>query len=465
MESFQDVLGHILARCPEVAVKKVINAYDADKSQAANIANLSSTVYKKEQHLEATTKWLKTYTAEFYPNATPLIRNMMTARNKTLIATDIVNVLSSITPTQCRTCKETYISTAAENIESTLSCLICGRKSHKNCYDKYTTDNDAGVVFLCDVCLTKIETKTIVDDEIINPSQGSDTKPESEHNKTTDLAGDHSVHLNEDTDDDHPDENDDICPLYRINSCPHGLTGKRTIDGVPCLKRHPPKCFYHTGKYGSSGCRYSDKRCRYFHPTLCENSIKLKMCLNKDCTNYHMSGTSRSYRDDKKPVEPPSRQRKQENIPPQSPPSMWNHQQTSHQPTYQPITQPSSHQPTYQPTAPPSNQQVHQNHDHGERDSFLKYLHVMKADMLSMKAEIERSVKDIVREAIAQKPSTEQVPPPQLCHMPTQHQSPQYITAENMSSAMSSAIANPLNHVHHNIQAYNQMYPGLPGQT
>ena len=34
----------------------------------------------------------------------------------------------------------------------------------------------------------------------------------------------------------------EICEEYKLLTCPHGLTGKRLIQGKPCTKFHTPRC-------------------------------------------------------------------------------------------------------------------------------------------------------------------------------------------------------------------------------
>jgi hypothetical protein len=445
MNNFDDVLGHLLARCDETDVKKVLTSYDHSKNKPANTNHLGSASFTKPM-LEATIEVLRTYSNEFYPHATTLIRSKMIARNKPQVAEDIVAVLYSITPTQCRTCKVMYVSTSAENTDANITCLLCGRRSHKECYSQYTIDNDAGVVFLCDPCLSQSETALILDtDNSLQPNvdpkkQGSTPKPEDEETVEADEAK--IVQADEDKSK-QPELNysdDDICPLYKENSCPHGLTGKRHIEGKPCPKKHPPKCHYYIGRYGTSGCRYSAKRCPYYHPPLCENSSKLKICLNKQCTKYHITGTKRNLREPQK-----YQNRDQQSHDDRSgllnrtptPPQMWNSQSPQILPTQE-------------------------THDNGGHDSFLTYLHHIKADMQNqmkqqlemhqrMKADIEKSVKDILRDSILQKPLTEQKLPLSQPAFENLQNAPNQTATTN--------IQNPYSQLAPNIQAYHKMFP------
>ena len=439
MNTYDDVLGHLLARLENGAeARKVLQAYDSTKSKAANSSHLASVTFTKVI-LESTLDALKNYCAEFYPYAVLLIRSKMVARTKPLIAEDIVAVLYSITPTQCRTCKLMYISTSAENTEN-IFCFLCGRRSHKECLKEHTIDNAAGVVFLCDPCLTNAETNLILDTDNSNQHNVEHEKPENEHQKPENehpKPENEATKAAEDTGSKHTAEstNDEICPLYKENSCPHGLTGKRHIDGNPCPKKHPPKCFYFIGKYGSSGCRYSAKKCPYFHPALCENSTKLKMCLNKQCTKYHLSGTKRNMNESQqhgRREERPTDNRYVQPNPPPPPPQMWNPPQTQ--------------------SSIPQSQQTQVTHGNGGQDPFLTYLHQMKADMqeqmkkqeemqIRMKSELEQSMINLIRESIQPRTVTEP-------KMQTSH-------------PVNPQMANPQIQMPQNMQGYHQMYPVL----
>ena len=439
MNNFEDVLGQLLARCEDNDAKRVLSAYDHSKTKPTNANHLASATFTKTM-LEATIDVLKTHSTEFYPHATALIRSKMIARTKIQIAEDIVAVLYSITPTQCRACKNMYISTSAENTDANITCLLCGRRSHKECLNAYTIDNHVGVIFLCDPCLTNTETALVLDTDNAPQhnaaQQNLDNTPELEDVVVEDKDKDETEENGRKPENDRRPKpsSDEICHLYKTNSCPHGLTGKRHINGEPCKGKHPLKCFYHTGKYGTNGCRYSAARCPYFHPQLCENSTKLKMCLNKQCTKYHLYGTNRSMprntppqttrRDNPQPLRPV------QSIPPNTQPHMWNTQQ-----------RPQSPQTT-------SHIQSPQNHDNGGRDSFLTYLEQMKADMhkqqaemhQKMKSDLERSMVELLRESMQKKAQ-----------------------AEQSAQANHPVNPQPLNQMQMqpNLQSYQHMYPML----
>ena len=66
----------------------------------------------------------------------------------------------------------------------------------------------------------------------------------------------------------------------RKHQFPHGASGKTNINGNTCPYEHPRMCrkFWH---------------CKFFHPILCEHSLRQKQCLNQDCTLTHLKFTRR----------------------------------------------------------------------------------------------------------------------------------------------------------------------------
>ena len=85
-----------------------------------------------------------------------------------------------------------------------------------------------------------------------------------------------------------------VCEAYKKRECPHGLTGKRLINGRACPNLHPRRCFRWC-KHGENqriGCT-KGKDCPYFHPKLCRNSVLKRFCPNKECKFHHLKHTRR----------------------------------------------------------------------------------------------------------------------------------------------------------------------------
>lgn len=84
-----------------------------------------------------------------------------------------------------------------------------------------------------------------------------------------------------------------VCEEYKHGSCVHGLKGTREIDGKVCDFKHPKKCLAYC-KFGNDyykGC--NTVNCKFFHPIICRNSMKSKVCIIDNCTYSHLVGTRR----------------------------------------------------------------------------------------------------------------------------------------------------------------------------
>lgn len=86
-----------------------------------------------------------------------------------------------------------------------------------------------------------------------------------------------------------PNQRTGVCPGYRHGNCPHGLNGRKRIDGAKCSKAHPSYC-YKWRKAGSDpirGCT-EGRNCRYFHPIVCKLSAKGQRCEKEECSYLHL---------------------------------------------------------------------------------------------------------------------------------------------------------------------------------
>ena len=382
MATFDEVLGHMLARTESANIKKLLSAFNVNETRSHNANILASSKYLLKKDIDPTVEFLIDYTGEFYPHATTIIENTLNSgKQKSEKVTDIIKVLFAVSPTQCRSCKSTYISTSPENSDANLNCLLCGRRSHATCYKDYVIDNSVGIVFLCDPCLSTSETAALDDEE-------SDEEKDEEHVEPNNKSNspDNKSKKNP--------SKDEICKLYRENSCPHGLTGKREIDGKPCPFRHPPKCFYHIGKYGDNGCRYTAKRCPFFHPELCENSTKMKVCLNKECKKYHLTGTKRTLNDQpqKEEYEKRKAHRKEEKT--------VDHRTSSRQ---------RSNTSVWEKAQDEKDPIVNNENPSNVKDKeninaiFLGCIQQLNANILQMKADMNKSVREVVQTTLAEK--------------------------------------------------------------
>ena len=308
INDLEKALGDILAKANEAIVKNVIGTYDTAKSVEFNIKILCSTFQRDA--LKDTVAFLKVLAPD-YPVQVSYINAK--SRNKDEYSRDIITFIDLLKPTLCLTCNTNYVPTGDDHSVDHAKCFICKRPSHNTCYDKHHIQPDIGVFFVCSECISVKQANKLSECLQQQQSQSEDKNDKAEDKK--EKPGDSSIVLEEETSDgdDHANDQKVIdCPLYKKRSCPHGLTGKREINGQPCKYRHRRLCHFFA-QSGPSGCNYKNK-CRFLHPPVCQNSLALQACFNKSCTEFHLKGTHRFPRENRDPYKP-------NNPPPISP---WN---------------------------------------------------------------------------------------------------------------------------------------------
>ncbi|KAL5271626.1 hypothetical protein ACHWQZ_G002039 [Mnemiopsis leidyi] len=155
-----------------------------------------------------------------------------------------------------------------------------------------SSSSPSGSVWLCYECYRK-------NDLALMPSQPSQaanlvTMDESESGKEADNEVDDRVSPRRNRESVSVAFEETVCDAYKRRQCPHGLTGKRLIDGQPCKFKHPPRCFRWC-KHGDNqrlGCTKGND-CKYLHPKLCRNSVLKRYCPNQDCSYHHLKHTRR----------------------------------------------------------------------------------------------------------------------------------------------------------------------------
>ena len=83
----------------------------------------------------------------------------------------------------------------------------------------------------------------------------------------------------------------EVCARYVLGNCPHGYRGNKLVNGLQCGFAHPTLCKYYN--VWPAGCEKT-QTCKFFHPKLCDRSMKERICLNELCTLAHVKGTRRN---------------------------------------------------------------------------------------------------------------------------------------------------------------------------
>ena len=240
-------------------------------------------------------------------------------QNQTILCDRMILRIEALFDIHCEDCESTYRNELAD--EPLLVCRLCMQGSHScegmrnkaAAFQDLKTQNllPPGGAWLCHECSKKNnlslfssktqqssinsdepsappldaieeEPSTEEDGERVSPRRNrNDSSTESQQSETQ-----QQNHMHE------------ICRDYIARKCPHGLTGKREINGRKCPFNHPPRCRRYCG-YGEDkrlGCRRGTE-CKYFHPKLCRQSEISRSCMNGDCRFVHLKGTKRSPRD------------------------------------------------------------------------------------------------------------------------------------------------------------------------
>ena len=85
-----------------------------------------------------------------------------------------------------------------------------------------------------------------------------------------------------------------VCEKFVDGKCPHGISGKKLLNGSACVKSHPKWCYRYArnGTHKKYGCKKGSK-CTFYHPKHCPSSVADKTCFSEDCTLVHLVGTKR----------------------------------------------------------------------------------------------------------------------------------------------------------------------------
>ena len=442
LNDLQESLGQLLAKTSETDIKNVIGYYDQSASAKENIQRIVNNFSRDS--LKDTCTFLKSIGQDYPAQAMNI---SPASRNKDQYASDIVKFIQYLKPVQCLACSTNYVATTEDFDEANPKCNLCKRPSHSVCYKDKSINPEIGIIFICSECLSaKVALELNV--QPTDPQPQPPKQPDTAAAKDAEIQDQHNEPSEPKTVDPNQEEKD--CPLYLKRQCPHGLTGKRHIEGKPCNFKHRKRCMYHM-EHGPSGCRFGTK-CRYLHPPYCPNSIKLKMCLNRNCKELHMKGTQRSSR---------SLQTTQQTIPTSNRFPSWmadnQHENNDHFP--QSKTTPDRVNPwNAKNKLSPVNKQPHNTDPNTSRDFLERHLEEMKSDLMSfIRSSIKPMVSNIPHQYVMMPPTNlpQQVPVQQTA-----------ATAENWSNIQINAqpapqIENAQTNLPQLSSNYYQQYPTM----
>lgn len=289
-EHQKTVIGGLLNAADPLS-KKVISAYNPAVKYQTNLSNVRRF---DAVHIEAAATLFGLVVRE---NDKKLYKNLKVLSDRVILK------IEALFESTCTDCGEPYCNKLED--KPLLSCYLCLQGCH-SCTDvagKLELDSKPpiGTVWLCSGCHKKNDLDLAPSLAATAPKPVVDattevTQTPGANTEETEAPGDR-VSPRRDRDDEVGDDDQRpvICEAYKRRECPHGLTGKRHIDGKPCSGRHPPRCFRYC-KHGDNkklGC-VKGTDCNYYHPRLCRNSLAKRLCLNSDCTFVHLKFTRRS---------------------------------------------------------------------------------------------------------------------------------------------------------------------------
>ena len=317
-----------------------------------SISTVLSSNIKKAPLIAVVNFLLKNF-SDKYPKA---VEGLGVKQNSTKVelAGQIVDFVQLSRPQFCLVCKTDYLPFSQNDSadgDSGVKCFVCQTPAHAECVNETTISEDQGIVFLCNNCIQRKKAEQDQDKSIhLSPSktpQESDssseessktpvqsesssedsssnseyfsprTKKKKKRKSLENTTVNKTKHTNQSKVDTSKKENkeesttkkvskdekdklkkDEICPLLLEGKCPHGISGKS------CEYKHKRYCFRFCGfgdqKNHRAGCRFG-KDCRYLHPKLCQNSVVMRACYNKQCTLTHLKFTRKkddNYRND-----------------------------------------------------------------------------------------------------------------------------------------------------------------------
>ena len=267
--TFEENIDILLRNAEDDGVKEIIQLFSPDETRSTNLKRFNARGVQK-QALEATINFLNSIKGN-YPSATQRLRE--TSVNKLDLARDIVEWLTELIPQTCPICSVIYTSAEFGDDENYLSCFICNRKSHVECYKEHPTDVSIGIVYLCTSCTQQKASPVAAKDE-----GSKETLEESDEKKSGN--SEEGGPKDEPTDDDK--DNKPICPKYKHGRCDNYETCKLTFN-------HPRRC---RNMLSLGKCRFGNS-CRYFHPKICYKSMNDRKCTDLECRFFHLKYTKR----------------------------------------------------------------------------------------------------------------------------------------------------------------------------
>lgn len=276
----------------------LITKVNLKKDSDLTLAKLLSDGVKKDG-LKETITYLKSFTGKYPQQIENCFGKKFNNATKNDLANQILNFVKLTFPNFCLKCESDYLPYKQENsAEGGVTCFICKTPAHEGCYKEDSINLNLGIVFVCQNCI-QTEGKDKKEDqgemqneaeELAKLTDSDESDDESEKDDSDEGTWTEKKKKKRNKKEKYSKKNE-ICPLLIEGRCPHGFNGKN------CEYMHKKTCHRFTN-FGTqdmhrAGCKFG-LTCRYLHPTLCQNSVKMRTCLNDNCKLAHLKYTKRS---------------------------------------------------------------------------------------------------------------------------------------------------------------------------
>ena len=144
------LIGKIKALATNTETKILLDAYQPTKSLEHNVDFLGGSSSFLLKHLLSAVKLLQSMDNVYPALATRISAIKSSSRTtKMAAAMAIVRFIKDARDIPCNKCKEDYCPYSAANSSSSeVTCYMCRRPGHQECYTDAQLDEEAGVVYL-----------------------------------------------------------------------------------------------------------------------------------------------------------------------------------------------------------------------------------------------------------------------------------------------------------------------------
>ena len=227
--------------------------------------------------------------------------------SKPQLIKETVFSIERLLPENCRYCNEVYAT--KHGIQPPLQCYHCKQGIHENCsklVDIPEIPQIPGLIWLCGYCQPRVTftaSSTVYTGKATTSLGKTKSTPSVISSvKNPNTAAEDKVILKEDerpSDKSGPDKSEkpnhtkcsdekQVCKFFINGKCKYGISGKG------CSNKHPRICrkLHKFGTQSQKGCN-KGSNCEFFHPRMCKDSVRKRLCLNQECTFMHIRGTKR----------------------------------------------------------------------------------------------------------------------------------------------------------------------------